>query len=159
VNIRPADADLRRAFAYLAPYWRRLALVMAISLVSTGLSLVTPYLSKDLVDRALIGRDLDALKRIVLLFAALGIASYLLNVVSGLRYTRVSAEILFDMRLALYQQAGHMLVDDAAGIFTNTVSSQWLVKPYVTGYTRTTGINGDWPGWMNLLTVDIVRPR
>ena len=32
-----ADTDLRRAFAYLAPYWRRLVLVMAISLVSTGL--------------------------------------------------------------------------------------------------------------------------
>ena len=101
---RPAaDADLRRAFAYLAPYWRRLVLVMAISLISTGLSLVTPYLTKDLVDRALIGRDLAALQRIVLLFAALGLFSYGLNVVSGLRYTRVSAEILFDMRLALYQ--------------------------------------------------------
>ena len=76
---------------------------MAISLVSTALSLVTPYLTKDLVDRALIGRDLDALQRIVLLFALLGLFSYGLNVVSGLRYTRVSAEILFDMRLALYQ--------------------------------------------------------
>jgi ATP-binding cassette subfamily B protein len=104
VNTRlAADADLRRAFAYLAPYWRRLALVMGISLVSTGLSLVTPYLSKDLVDLALVGRNLAALQRIVLLFAILGIASYLLNVVSGLRYTRVSAEILFDMRLALYE--------------------------------------------------------
>jgi ATP-binding cassette subfamily B protein len=104
VTSRPAaDADLRRAFAYLAPYWRRLVLVMAISLISTGLSLVTPYLTKDLVDRALIGRDLAALQRIVLMFAALGLFSYGLNVVSGLRYTRVSAEILFDMRLALYQ--------------------------------------------------------
>ena len=101
---RPAaDTDLRRAFAYLAPYWRRLVLVMAISLVSTALSLVTPYLSKDLVDHALVGRDLAALQRIVLLFAVLGISSYALNVVSGLRYTRVSAEILFDMRLALYE--------------------------------------------------------
>ena len=96
MDIRPAaDADLRRAFAYLAPYWRRLALVMAISLVSTGLSLVTPYLSKDLVDRALVGRDLAALQRIVLLFAILGISSYLLNVVSGLRYTRVSPASTF----------------------------------------------------------------
>jgi ATP-binding cassette subfamily B protein len=75
---------------------------MAISLVSTGLSLVTPYLSKDLVDQALIGRDLTALIRIVGVFAALGVASYVLNVVSGLRYTRVSAAILFDMRLAVY---------------------------------------------------------
>ncbi len=96
------DASLRRAFVFLAPYWRRLVLVMAISLVSTGLSLVSPYLSKDLVDRALIGRDLAALWRIVGLFALLGLSAYVLNVVSGLRYTRVSAEILFDMRLAVY---------------------------------------------------------
>jgi ATP-binding cassette subfamily B protein len=101
----PPGASLRRAFAFLAPYWRRLSLVMAISLVSTGLSLVTPYLSKDLVDRALIGRDLAALWRIVGLFALLGVAGYVLNVVSGLRYTRVSAAILFDMRLAVY---GHL---------------------------------------------------
>ena len=96
------DADLRRAFAFLTPYWRRLSLVMAISLVSTGVSLVSPYLSKDLVDRALLGRDMAALWRTVGLFALLGVAGYVLNVVSGLRYTRVSAEILFDMRLALY---------------------------------------------------------
>ena len=99
------DASLRRAFAFLAPYWRRLSLVMGISLVSTGLSLVTPYLSKDLVDQALIGRNLAALWRIVGLFALLGLAGYVLNVVSGLRYTRVSAAILFDMRLAVY---GHL---------------------------------------------------
>lgn len=96
------DASLRRAFVFLTPYWRRLALVMAISLVSTGLSLVTPYLSKDLVDRALVGRDMAALWRIVGLFALLGVTGYVLNVVSGMRYTRVSAEILFDMRLAVY---------------------------------------------------------
>ncbi|MDH4067166.1 MAG: ABC transporter ATP-binding protein, partial [Acidobacteriota bacterium] len=100
---RPADADLRRAFAYLAPYWRRLVLVMVISLLSTGVSLVTPYLTKNLVDDALLGRDLGSLRRIVLIFAAIGVFSYILNVVSGLRYTRVSAEILFDMRLAVYQ--------------------------------------------------------
>jgi ATP-binding cassette, subfamily B, bacterial len=97
------DPDLRRAFAYLAPYWRRLSLVVAISLISTATTLAIPYLSRDLIDRALIGSDLAALRRIVLWFAALGVLSFVLNVVSGLRYTRVSADILFDMRLALYQ--------------------------------------------------------
>ncbi len=103
MEARPPRADLRRAFAYLTPYWRRLALVMGISLLSTALSLITPFLTRDLVDHALLGRDMAALQRIVLLFAALGLFSYVLNVVSGLRYTRVSAEILFDMRLSLYQ--------------------------------------------------------
>src|SRR5687767_206290 len=92
----------RRAFAFLVPYWRRLVLVLAISLVSTATTLVIPFLSKDLIDKALIGRDLDALRRIVAWFIGLGVLGFVLNVTSGLRYTRVSAEILFDMRLALY---------------------------------------------------------
>lgn len=92
----------RRAFAFLIPYWRRLILVLAISLISTATTLVIPYLSKDLIDTALVGRDLGALRRIVYWFAALGVLGFALNVTSGLRYTRVSAEILFDMRLSLY---------------------------------------------------------
>ncbi len=97
------DENLRRALAYVIPYWRRLALVAALSLVGTGLSLFLPYLSKDLVDNALLGHDPRSLARIVVLFAALTLVSFALNVASGLRYTRVSAEILFDMRLALYR--------------------------------------------------------
>jgi len=92
----------RQPFGYLVPYWRRLVLVLAISLVSTATTLVIPYLSKDLIDTALVGRDLGALRRIVGWFIALGLFGFVLNVVSGLRYTRVSAEILFDMRLSLY---------------------------------------------------------
>jgi ATP-binding cassette subfamily B protein len=92
----------RRAFAFLVPYWRRLVLVLVISLISTATTLVIPYLSKDLIDHALIGRDLDALRRIVYWFIGLGVLGFILNVTSGLRYTRVSAEILFDMRLSLY---------------------------------------------------------
>jgi ATP-binding cassette, subfamily B, bacterial len=93
----------RRAFAFLVPYWRRLVLVLLISLVSTATTLAIPYLSKDLIDTALIGRDLGALRRMVGWFVALGLFGFLLNVVSGLRYTRVSAEILFDMRLSVYE--------------------------------------------------------
>ncbi len=98
----PRDPALRRAFSYLLPYWRRLTLVLLISLISTATTLAVPFLTRDLIDRALIGRDLAALQRIVLWFAALGVLGFVLNVVSGLRYTRVSADILFDMRLALY---------------------------------------------------------
>src|SRR5918995_686996 len=75
------DPDFRRLLGYVAPYWRRLLLVLVLSLVS----------------------DTGALVRIVAAFAALTVASFALNVVSGLRYTRVSADILFDMRLALFR--------------------------------------------------------
>lgn len=98
-----ANSDIRRLLGYVAPYWRRLALVLALSLAGTALTLYMPYLSRSLVDRALIGRDMDALVRTVLAFAGLTLLSFAVNVVSGLRYTRVSADILFDMRLALFR--------------------------------------------------------
>ena len=97
------DPNFRRALSYLRPYWRRLTLVLVLSFCSTGLSLVIPLLSQRLVDDAILGADSDALRLIVLLFVAITAAGFGLNVWSGLRYTHVSADILFDMRLALYR--------------------------------------------------------
>ena len=100
---RSLDRDLRRALSYVRPHARRLILVVGLSVAGTGLSLLLPYLSKSLVDDALLARDMSALVRIVALFAAITLASFAFNVVSGLRYTHVSADILFDMRLAVYR--------------------------------------------------------
>ena len=97
------DRDLRRALAFIVPYWRRLVLVLILSALSTALSLYLPLLSRDFFDRALIGRDLSWLIRVAVLFTAVGAASLAVNVISGLRYTRVSADILFDMRLQMYR--------------------------------------------------------
>jgi ATP-binding cassette subfamily B protein len=97
------DRDLRRAIGFVIPYWRRLALVMGLSLASTAVSLYLPLLSRDVFDGALLGHDPGRLVRIVGLFALISIASFALNVISGLRYTRVSADILFDMRLVMYR--------------------------------------------------------
>jgi ATP-binding cassette subfamily B protein len=99
----PGAAPLRRALAFIVPYWRRLALVLAISLASTALSLYLPLLSRDLVDGALIDRDPSSLVRVVVIFVVVTLAGFVLNVISGLRYTRVSADILFDMRLAMFR--------------------------------------------------------
>jgi len=95
--------ELARALAHILPYWRRLLLVLTLSVAGSALSLYLPYLSRALVDDALLARDMDALVRIVLTFAAVTLISFMFNVISGLRYTRVSAEILFDMRLAVYR--------------------------------------------------------
>ena len=97
------DPDLRRALRFVVPYWRRLTLVLALSVLSTALSLYVPLLSRDFFDRALIGRDWSTLVRVVVIFGVVTAASFAVNIVSGLRYTRVSADILFDMRLEMYR--------------------------------------------------------
>jgi ATP-binding cassette, subfamily B, bacterial len=93
---------LRRTYRYIAPYWPKLATVLLLSLTGTLLSLILPYLSKGLLE-ALLARDPHRLARLVFFFACATAISFLLNVAAGLLYTRASAGILFDMRLALYQ--------------------------------------------------------
>ncbi len=97
------DPHFRRALTYLTPYWGRLTLVLVLSLFSTGFSLAIPLLTRQLVDEAILGANGEALRFVVLLFVLITVAGFGLNVWSGLRYTRVSADILFDMRLALYR--------------------------------------------------------
>lgn len=95
--------EFRRALRYLAPYWRPLAVVVVLSALNTALALTLPYLTKTIVDGALVGRDLRVLYTTVVLFAAATIGGFALTAITGLRYTKVSADVLFDMRLALYR--------------------------------------------------------
>ena len=97
------DPHFRRALGFVRPYGWALAPVVALSLLGTLLGLVLPYLSKLLVDDALEPKDFGALLNIVGLFIGITAASFLMNVLSGMRYTKVSADILFDMRLDLYR--------------------------------------------------------
>ncbi len=57
-------------------------------------------------------------------------------------------------RLALYQQAGEMLVNDIPGPFLYNGTQTSLVNPNVTGYTAT-ALDAEWPGqFTSLLTID-----
>ncbi len=97
------DPHLRRALAYVRPYAGALLPVVLLSTAGTALGLVLPYLSKAMIDDAILGGDFPLLLRIVGLFIGVTILGFGANVASGMRYTRVSAGILFDMRLALYR--------------------------------------------------------
>lgn len=92
-----------RLWVFIRPYTRRLVLVLAISLAATSLSLVQPYISKLLIDRALLARDMRALTWIAGLLFLTTVLGFGLNIMSSYRYVRVSAAMLFDMRLALFQ--------------------------------------------------------
>jgi oligopeptide transport system substrate-binding protein len=70
---------------------------------------------------------------------------------------QADSELDPEQRIALYEDAGRMLVADQPAIFAYTAVNPVLVKPYVVGYSRTTP-DGNWPGSTNLLAIDIERP-
>jgi oligopeptide transport system substrate-binding protein len=69
---------------------------------------------------------------------------------------RADAELDPEQRIALYEEAGRMLVDDVPTIFLFNWQEAVLVKPFVTGYTVTP--MDHWPGWTTSLTIDVERP-
>ena len=95
--------EYRKVLPYLTPYWRQLALVIAIGLAATLSGLAQPWLTRDLIDHALLRRDFDALARVAGLLVLVTLLGFLLNASSSYLYTRVSAQVLFDMRLALFR--------------------------------------------------------
>jgi ATP-binding cassette, subfamily B, bacterial len=92
-----------RVGLFLRPYTRRLIGILAASLAATLLGLAQPYFSKLLIDNALLRRDWRSLCWVAGLMFGGTILGFLLNILSSYQYVRVSAAMLFDMRLALYR--------------------------------------------------------
>lgn len=102
----PASADwrtYRRIWVYIKPYTGGLSVVVLVSLVATALTLVQPYISKLLIDRALLRRDMHALVWIAGLMFAATLLGFLVNILASYRYARISASMLFDLRVALFR--------------------------------------------------------
>jgi ATP-binding cassette subfamily B protein len=92
-----------RVLPFIAPYWPRLLFVLFTGVAATGFGLLQPYVSKLLVDDALLKRNMRMLIAVSGLMFGITVMGFLLNILSSYQYVRVSASVLFDMRLALYR--------------------------------------------------------
>jgi ATP-binding cassette, subfamily B, bacterial len=99
----PGWNTYRRLWVFIRPYSRPLASVIAISLCATALTLIQPYFSKLLIDRALVPRDMRALAWIAGLMSLTSALGFAVNILASYRYVKISAAMLFDLRLALFQ--------------------------------------------------------
>jgi ATP-binding cassette, subfamily B, bacterial len=97
-------AQYRRALKFVAPYWGGLVFVLVLGLFSTAVGLVQPYITRLLLDDALLPRNMQALAKIAALMVIVTVIGFVLNIISSYRYIRLSAECLFDMRLAVYRR-------------------------------------------------------
>ncbi|MFM2370781.1 MAG: hypothetical protein RIS85_503 [Pseudomonadota bacterium] len=91
----------KRLWPWLRPYAPRLALVLLASLLATGFTLAQPWISKLMIDEALLKRDGQALLRIAGLMVGVTLGGFVVNALVSYRYVALSAQMLFDMRVAL----------------------------------------------------------
>jgi ATP-binding cassette subfamily B protein len=91
----------RRLASYVWPYRGSLLVVLLISLVSTAVSLAQPYISKLMIDEALLRRDMNVLIEVSVIMVIVTLGGFVLSILASYRYASLSASMLFDMRSAL----------------------------------------------------------
>src|SRR5580698_10104530 len=102
-NLHTLLAGYRRAALFLTPYRWRMVWILLTGVAATSFGLAQPYISKLLIDEALLRRDFHALVMVSLMMVGATAGNFALNIVSSYQYVRVSALVLFDMRVALYR--------------------------------------------------------
>jgi ATP-binding cassette subfamily B protein len=107
---------LRRVLRYARPYRWWIVGMLTITLATTGLSLLTPLILRDLIDRTLPGRDLSRLIWLIFGLLAIPLLTGGLNVQQRQLNARVGEGVVYDLRSALFSHLQRM----SLSFFTHT---------------------------------------
>ena len=101
-------ALLRRIFSYLTPYWKQMLLVILAIFVSSTFKLMPSVLTGRIIDEGLIGRDMNALIRLILLSLAVTLGANLIGVFESYLNSWIAQHITYDMRDSMYRHLQEM---------------------------------------------------
>jgi ATP-binding cassette, subfamily B, bacterial len=133
---------LKRVLSYSHPYRRKIAAMLVMILINTGLTLLTPLILRDLIDRTIPAGDLNrlvVLALILLLIPALGGG---INVIQRRLNAAVGEGVIYDLRVALYRRLQRM----SLRFFTHTKVGELMSR-----------LNNDVVGAQNAISNTIVN--
>lgn len=107
---------LRRVLRYARPYWGRIAAMLLMILVTTGLTLLTPLILRDLIDNTLPRGDLQRLGLLALALLLIPALSGGLGVWQRRLNASVGEGVIHELRVSLYRHLQAM----SLRFFTNT---------------------------------------
>lgn len=107
---------LRRVLSYSRPYRVEIGGMLLIILLSTGLTLISPLILRNLIDTVIPQKDLQRLVLLSLALLLIPALGWGLNVVSRRLNAGIGEGVIYDLRLALYAQLQRM----SLRFFTNT---------------------------------------
>ncbi|HMJ37557.1 MAG TPA: ABC transporter ATP-binding protein [Baekduia sp.] len=112
----PERSELRRIAALFRPYRARLFSVLALIALSAGLSMVSPFLLREVLDQAIPQRDTTQLTWLVAGMIAIAIVTGALGVAQTYLSNIVGQEVMHDLRAAVYRHLQRM----SLAFFTRT---------------------------------------
>jgi ATP-binding cassette subfamily B protein len=98
---RPRDSH--RILRLFTPYRWRLGVVLALIVLSSGLSAISPFLLRDVLDDGILKHNVTLLTELVGAMIAIAISTAALSVVQTYISTEVGQRVMHDLRVAVYR--------------------------------------------------------
>lgn len=117
-------AMFRRIFKYYLPYWRLLVLLVVCIVVTSLLGLVPSLLTKEIIDKALPDKNFHLLVNMILLSFATTVVSGLISVGQTYLNSRISKNIMFDLRNAMYGHLQYMPISFFSSVQAGEITSR-----------------------------------
>jgi ATP-binding cassette, subfamily B, bacterial len=115
---------IKRVARYGRPYARGIAVMLAIILVITLLSLVPPLLTRTLIDQVLPQRDYARLNLLALGMIGIPVVTGLLGVAQRYLSANIGEGVIYDLRVALFSHLQRM----SLRFFTNTKTGELMSR-------------------------------
>ena len=133
---------LLRVLTYARPYWNQIGGMLVMILLSTGVSLISPLIFRNMIDQVLPQKDMGRLLILAIALLLLPIFNGLLGVVQRRLNAAVGEGVIYDLRVALFARLQRM----SLRFFTNTKSGELMSR-----------LNNDVVGAQNAISNTIVN--
>lgn len=133
---------LKRVFVYAKPYKALIISMLVLILLQTGLSLVSPLIMRDLIDRTIPAGDIHRLILLALSLLLIPVLNGLISVTQRRMNARVGEGVIYDLRVALFSRLQMM----SLRFFTNTKVGELMSR-----------LNNDVVGAQNAISSTIVN--
>ncbi|PKN95382.1 MAG: ABC transporter [Chloroflexi bacterium HGW-Chloroflexi-6] len=133
---------LLRVLAYARPYWGHLSGMLVTILISSGLSLVSPLIFRNLIDHVLPQKNMDGLWLFALALLLLPILNGGVGVIQRRLNSMVGEGVIYDLRVSLFSKLQRM----SLRFFTNTKIGELMSR-----------LNSDVVGAQNAISNTIVN--
>src|SRR5690606_2098163 len=115
---------LKRVLGYARPYRGRIILLLGTILAVTGLSLLTPLIMRDLIDRTLPAGNAGRLNRLAIALVLIPIAGGAINIFQRKLNASIGEGVIYDLRLALYTHLQRL----SLRFFTHTKTGELISR-------------------------------
>ena len=132
---------LLRVLEYARPYWNHIGGMLVTILFTTGLSLVSPLIFRQLIDKILPSKDLNGLMLFSLALLLVPLVTGGINVIQRRLNAAVGEGVIYDLRVALFSRLQRM----SLRFFTNTKVGELMSR-----------LNNDVVGAQNAISNTIV---